>query len=179
MVPGLGTNDISTLPLRRYLNHLGHRSQGWGLGFNEGKLDRSLADVDALTLELFEQVGRPITLIGQSLGGVYVRETARNHPERVSQVITLGTPLWGPRFTAAASHFRGQIVSIEERINEQNNFPIQVPVTAFYSPRDGVVDWRSCIDTYSPKADNIRVLSTHFGMGLDPDVLAEVAQRLS
>ena len=42
--------------------------------------------------ELAERHGRPLSLVGWSLGGIYAREFARATPSRVRQVITLGTP---------------------------------------------------------------------------------------
>src|SRR3546814_20054244 len=36
IVPGFGTTDVATAPLRRLLNGLGYASYGWGLGRNLG-----------------------------------------------------------------------------------------------------------------------------------------------
>ena len=52
------------------------------------------------------------------------------------------------------------------------------PVTAIYSRNDAVVAWEACIDPDDPKIEHIEVTSSHFGMNLDPDVLAPIAQRL-
>ena len=52
-----------------------------------------------------DAVKGPVHLIGQSLGGVLARETARDHPGAVEQVITLGTPIvGGPAHTRLGGH---------------------------------------------------------------------------
>jgi hypothetical protein len=53
-----------------------------------------------------------------------------------------------------------------------------VPVTAIYSRRDGVVAWRACIDTWSPRVRHIEVSETHVGPGFAPRVLAIVADEV-
>ena len=57
--------------------------------------------------------------------------------------------------------------------------PIQVPITAVYSRRDGIVAWEACLDQDNPGATNVEVSSSHFGMGLDPEVWELTAGRLS
>jgi len=42
--------------------------------------------------ELARSHRRPVTIIGWSLGGIFSRELARERPEAVWQVITLGSP---------------------------------------------------------------------------------------
>jgi hypothetical protein len=57
--------------------------------------------------------------------------------------------------------------------------PIPVPLTAVFSRRDGIVSWQACIDRSTPGVEHVEVSSTHLGMGVDPDVWAVVADRLS
>src|SRR4051794_41862634 len=57
--------------------------------------------------------------------------------------------------------------------------PIQVPIATIYTRRDGVVDWRACIDHASPQVEHVEVRSTHLGLGLDPDVWSTVAHALA
>ncbi|NNE11830.1 MAG: hypothetical protein HKN41_06225, partial [Ilumatobacter sp.] len=56
--------------------------------------------------------------------------------------------------------------------------PITVPITAIFSRRDGVVDWRACADRYSRSVRHVEVGSTHVGLGLDPDVWEITARAL-
>lgn len=54
-------------------------------------------------LERHAATGKTISLIGWSLGGVLAREVARDLPELVDRVITMGTLVsGGPKYTAAA-----------------------------------------------------------------------------
>jgi hypothetical protein len=53
--------------------------------------------------------------------------------------------------------------------------PAEVEFTAIYSRRDGIVDWRACVD---PAARAVEVRSSHVGMAFDPAVIAAVAVAL-
>jgi hypothetical protein len=64
--PGMGASDVTTLPLRRYLQSLGYVTQAWGQGLNlgprPGVIERAAADLRALA----ERHGQPVSLIGWS-----------------------------------------------------------------------------------------------------------------
>src|SRR6266581_2591441 len=90
--PGLLAGDSSTVPLRAYLRWLGYDVRGWDLGRNHGPTEAVLAGLPRAVLDHAERTGRPVSLVGWSLGGVYAREMARRHPRQVRQVITLGSP---------------------------------------------------------------------------------------
>ena len=104
------------------------------------------------------------------------RETARDRPDLVHRVATFGTPLRGPRYTAARRLYPDdELARIEAMIDERTGRPIDVPVTAIYSRNDGIVDWRTCADETTPGAVNVEVLSSHFGLGIDPEVWSYLA----
>ena len=128
-----------------------------------------------------EQTGQPTTMIGWSNGGIFARETARDRPELVRRVITIGTPIvGGPRYTRGAGLFAPEELDrIESVVDERNLRPIEQPVTSIYSEADNIVDWRACIDTMSPRVENIAINSTHAGMVIDPDVWTIIAKRLA
>ena len=92
VVPGLFASDSSTLPLRGFLRWLGYDVRGWDLGRNHGPTEAVLAGLPRAVLDHAERTGRPVSLTGWSLGGVYAREMARRYPRAVRQVITLGSP---------------------------------------------------------------------------------------
>ena len=181
VLPGLSASDASTTALRRYLRRLGYDARGWELGRNTGDVPRLAAAALAVVGDDVARTGQRVHLIGWSLGGVIAREVARERPDLVAQVITFGSPVvGGPRFTSLARMFPPERVQeIERRIAERNAVPITVPITAIHSRRDGVVGWQACVDSVSPRVDNIEVGSTHLGMGLDPDIWRIVAQRLA
>jgi pimeloyl-ACP methyl ester carboxylesterase len=179
-VPGWGAPETLTGPLRRYLRSLGYDARGWGFGQNRGDVRRDVRRLEQHVAARAESAG-PVALVGWSLGGIVVREVARRRPELVSQVITFGTPLvGGTTHTAGAwlsprTDARRVAAYVDRREREH---PLEVPVTVILSRRDGVVNWRSCVDHHSPRAEHIEVGSTHIEMVLDPDVWLTIARRL-
>lgn len=182
VLPGFGASDTSTIPLRRYLRSIGYDARGWALGQNTG-------DVAAYVRVMLDRVARiageqqrPVPLVGWSLGGVVAREVAREHPQVVEQVITLGSPVvGGPKYTRVGDTYRARGIDLDEietAIAAREARPITVPITAIYSKHDGVVAWRACIDHLSPHVEHVEVNTTHLGLGIHHDVYVEVARRL-
>src|SRR5262249_46769430 len=103
LLPGYGAGDGSTAILKCYLRMLGYRVRGWGLGRNHG-------DVADLMPRVLKRIGsfarrtqQEVRLIGWSLGGYLAREAARERPDLVHRVITLGTPvIGGPQYNLVA-----------------------------------------------------------------------------
>lgn len=183
VVPGFGASDRSTLALRTFLRLLGYAVRGWGMGRNHGHVEDALPKLSALVERLAVEHGRPVRLVGWSLGGLLARETARARPAHVASVITLGTPVQGgPKYTAVAPYYveRGyDLDALEREIEAQGRTPIPVPITAIYSRRDAVVEWHACLDPWSPHTEHHEVGSTHLGLGISPAVLRIVAERLA
>jgi pimeloyl-ACP methyl ester carboxylesterase len=183
VLPGYGAGDGSTAVLRAYLGYLGYRPRGWGLGRNRGDVPELIPLVIAKLQALVAREGAPIGIIGWSLGGVIAREAARECPEAVTQLITLGSPVvGGPKYTAVAEVYRRQGVdldAIEVEIEARNVRPIETPVTAVYTRSDAVVAWRACIDRHSKNVDHVEVGTTHLGLGFSPEVYQIIAQRLA
>ena len=101
VLPGFLATDRTTMDLRRALAMAGWRTYPWGLGMNLG--------ARANTLELLSQRleaiydGRPVLLVGWSLGGMFARELARKYPDKVRAVVTLGSPFSGDLKTTPIS----------------------------------------------------------------------------
>jgi pimeloyl-ACP methyl ester carboxylesterase len=180
--PGMGASDVTTLPLRRFLQGLGYVTQAWGQGLNfgprPGVIERSAADLRALA----ERHGQPVSLIGWSLGGIYARELAKRHPAESRCVVTLGTPFTGhPRATNAWRIYElltGSKVGDESMMAEIRKAP-PVPTTSIYSRTDGIVSWRCSLNEPGPLVENIEVHASHVGMGMNPLALYAVADRLA
>lgn len=181
LLPGLKAGDASNAPMRSFLRQKNFKAYRWGLGTNHGDVQGQLPKVLERVEELFERAGEPISLVGWSLGGVIAREVARERSELVSQVITFGTPVvGGPLYTSITGVYTMEERRlIAEHIAERNQIPIEVPITALYSKRDGIVAWQACVDTFSPDVTMIEIRSTHVGMGIDPDVWQIVSERLA
>ncbi|BAN01868.1 alpha/beta fold hydrolase [Ilumatobacter coccineus] len=181
-LPGWKAPDVSTLPIRGYLGRLGHDARSWGLGVNQGDVEAKRDEMIGIVERLAESSGRPVNLVGWSLGGVVSREIARNTPDAVHRVVTYGTPVvGGPTHTAGASTYAeselARIRALQEHLDATD--PIATPITAIFTRNDSAVDWRACIDRSSTAVTMIEVGSTHVGLGIDPDVWLVVANALA
>lgn len=183
--PGLLASDRSTAPLRGYLRDRGYYVRGWRLGRNLGPSEDVLAGLPRALRDLTERTGGPITLIGWSLGGIYARHMALEHPDLVRQVITLGSPFGvahGHRTRADQTFDRFRIIHARPRIAMDKSRladELSVPSTALYSRMDGVVPWRACIGPETELHQNIEVRCSHLGFGFDPATLWCLADRLA
>ena len=183
VMPGLGGSDLSTRVMRAFLRRLGYYVHAWRLGRNLGPTDHIIDGLaerfGALTSE------RPITLIGHSMGGIYARELSRRAPERVRQVVTLGSPVSWRR--GAQSNVSGVYRSLSplhsERVRDvpRNYSPAlpDVPLTAIFTKQDGVVPWRSCVFDPDDRHECIEVRGSHTGLIHNVASMLVVADRLA
>jgi pimeloyl-ACP methyl ester carboxylesterase len=183
VLPGLGSSDVSTLIMRKYLAWLGYEVRGWNLGRNTGNVAELLPQVTEQIRRHYAQANAKVTIIGWSLGGVLAREIARDTPELIEQIITLGSPaVGGPKYTSFAKLYTARGVdldSIEARIAERERRPISVPITSIYSKQDGIVAWQASIDKLNPQAEHVEVNATHLGLGISPEVFKVLAKKLA
>ena len=182
LIPGWRMPEETLRPLWLYLRALGFDAQGWGLGTNHGRPERDRDRLIGKVQEAYARSGTKVVLIGWSLGGVIAREVARILPHQVARIITLATPVvGGPTFTLGAPVWGAdeclRLARGIAKLDEDN--PIRVPVTAFFTQRDRVVSWPACIDRRSNHVEHVEVRSTHFTIGFDPDVWAHIADTLS
>jgi pimeloyl-ACP methyl ester carboxylesterase len=141
VIPGFLATDRTTLGLIRALAEAGWRVSGWGLGMNTGVQKDTLERIVA-RIERFGR-GRPIVLVGWSLGGIYAREAAKRRPDLVSHVVTLGSPFSGDLRTNNNVRALYELVAghpvdrppIETVVSEKP----PVPTLALWSRRDGIV----------------------------------------
>jgi pimeloyl-ACP methyl ester carboxylesterase len=181
--PGLLAGDLATLPLRRFLRDLCYDARGWKLGVNLGPSAELREKLDERLVHLFERHGRRVSLVGWSLGGIYARELARVHSDRVRLVITLAAPFRDISATHAARLIPirpgGRQLSEAHELRDALRQPLPVPSTSIYSKTDGIVAWQSCLEERGPRRESVEVACSHTGMGFHPDVLAVIADRLA
>jgi pimeloyl-ACP methyl ester carboxylesterase len=182
VLPGLAAGDTSTKPLRHFLEHLGYAVSPWQQGPNFGPRDHIIKGLVDRVRALQKEHGRKVTLVGWSLGGAMANALALRMPERVRQVVTLGSPLTGhPKGTNVWRVF--EIVSgfrhDDPRLMELVSGEASVPTTSIMSKTDGIVSWRMSLARESRIAENIEVSATHLGMGANPAVLWVIADRLA
>jgi hypothetical protein len=172
--PGLSANDVSTVPLRFYVQGQGYQASGWEQGFNFGPRAGVLEDAKDRLMRTFDDTGRKVSLIGWSLGGVYARELAKELPHMVRGVITLGTPFGGSHRSTNAWRIY-ELASGRSISRESENYDLPgappVPTTSIYSRSDGIVAWQGSVQApsdHNPHTENIEVLASHVGLGLNP-----------
>jgi pimeloyl-ACP methyl ester carboxylesterase len=182
VLPGLGAGDFTTLPLRRFLRERGYTPYPWELGFNFGPRRGVLDACVERARSLQRQHGRPLSLVGWSLGGVYAREVAKEMPDASRCVITLGTPFTGhPRATNAwrfyewVSGHAAHDPATRERVRRAP----PVPTTSIYSRSDGIVAWQCSVNEAEPQVENIEIHASHVGMGVNPFALYAIGDRLA
>ena len=186
---GLGRN-LAGLNLKHTLKDLSSR---WEIDFPEDYsaetyrgeagvpllCDKAIARVEQRSKEL----GSQVIIVGWSLGGYIARECARELPNEVAQIITLGTPIFGgPKYTSAAKLFKAKNFNldwIEESIERRDSNPIKQPITCVYSRSDGVVSEYAAKDTVSPNVNNIEIDAAHLGMGFNRKVWKTVKDALA
>jgi pimeloyl-ACP methyl ester carboxylesterase len=182
VLPGLVAGDRSTYPLRRFLSHLGYQASPWEQGLNFGPRDHVVKNLVDRVRALQKKHDQKVTLIGWSLGGAMANALALRMPERIRQVVTMGSPLTGHpkgtnawRIFEAVSGFRAD----DERLMALVSGRPTVPTTSIMSKTDGIVNWRMSLAQESEIAENIETSATHLGMGANPAVLWIIANRLA
>ncbi|MFT4045961.1 MAG: alpha/beta fold hydrolase [Solimonas sp.] len=183
VLPGFGMSDRAIAPLLTLLARLGYASHGWGQGRNLG-MRRGVKDALAERLRALHARHGPVTLVGWSLGGVFVREMARHQPQLVRRVITLGSPINGhPDANNMVTLFRlanrGQPVKVDLEGFARRIKPPPVPCTAIYTKTDGIVAWRASIEDEADHVENIEVHGSHLGLPFNTDVIRIIVERLA
>lgn len=184
VVPGLLGDDRSTWPLRQFLARRPYAVYGWDQGVNIGPQAAALAALEARLAQLADLHGAKLSLIGVSLGGLFVREAAKHRPGIVRQVITLGTPTRpaAPAATRSEEAPHSLVEALHRALGllrEEIARPAPVPTTAILSRSDGLVDWRRCREAEGPNHESVEVVSSHLGLGHNPLSLAVIADRLA
>jgi pimeloyl-ACP methyl ester carboxylesterase len=181
VLPPFLCSDHMSRGLRDWLKALGYVVEGWGSRVNIGPTARAVASVDAILKRCTEAHGCKASLVGYSLGGVLARALASAHPDRVRRVVTVCSPFRLPTASPLEPVYRAlaPLHNGEHLMLERLTAPPPVPTTAIYSPRDGVVAWRSCVDASGLDRENIAVDGPHTTMLANPRALRIIAERLA
>ncbi|MFN7113578.1 MAG: esterase/lipase family protein [Alphaproteobacteria bacterium] len=183
LLPGFLSSDRFMQPLANKISAAGYTTYGWDLGVNTG-ITPDLAAALQARLETIAQnhPGQKITLIGYSLGGVYARELARNNPDRVAQVMTLGAPF-------ALTDKNGTLDPILSRTFSTFNTapeatgdtrsPLPVPTTSIFGTQDRIVNWRASLNAGGTDAENIPVVAGHLSLRHSAQAADIILHRLA
>jgi pimeloyl-ACP methyl ester carboxylesterase len=195
VIPGFLGTDSYLVEMRSWLGRLRYKAYLSGIGRNAECLELLVGRLMQTIEQARAETGRPVHLIGHSLGGILARSAAALRPDMVGSVITLGSPFRGirshPMVLQAAELVRAKIT--RERTAYRPDcytgfctcgavaslewpFPATIPQTAVYTKSDGIVDWRFCIND-NPDTD-CEVIGTHVGLVFNAYVYQLIAARL-
>ena len=181
LLPGFGAHPLRMRHLENQLRRAGHTAKDWGMGFNLGATVECFGRAEARLEQIHSRAGRPIVLLGWSLGGVMARELAKHHADKVAKVVTLGSPFSGsPR---ANNGWRAYQAIAGHRVDEPE-FKAEpwvkppVETVALWSPMDGVVHPRSARGKRGERDRAVAVRCTHMGFVEAPQAIAAVLKEL-
>ncbi len=193
LVPGFMAGDTTLLLLSNHLRRLGYRTYRSRIRANIGCTAKAATALEERVERLVEQRGGKATLVGHSLGGLLARAVAAQRPDLVDGIVTMGSPMLAPGAVhrllamdlallvalqrAGVAALMGMDCTAGEcaRTSWERARAVLDPAVAFtsiFSRRDGIVDWRSCLD---PDAAPVEVTASHLGMAVDPKVFDQVA----
>jgi len=196
LVPGFMAGDSTLKAMSLVLRRQGFRTYRSQIHVNVG-CTREAADRLEKRLEaIVIRRDRKVTIVGHSLGGMLARGLASRRPDLVEGIVAMGSPVLAPgavhrvlawdaqmlsRLTSAglggmmgSDCFGGECARLSW---EESQAPLdpELAFTAIYSKRDGIVDWRACLD---PAATQVEVRTSHCGMAVDPVVMDHVLAAL-
>lgn len=158
--------------------------------------ERAAEGLERRLRRLAERAERPVVVIGQSRGGELARVLAVRHPELVSALVMLGSPVVRPLSVRPGVMRAVRSVAFLGDMGVPGVFsskcaegdccaafwldlmrplPARVDAVAVYSRSDGVVDWQACLD---PCARHVEVASSHTGMSVNREVYSVLAEVL-
>lgn len=182
VIPGLAASDFSTRFMRRTLESRGFAPEGWRLGLNKGLVSGKLARLEARIEELHQSTGKPVVLIGWSLGGLYARVLAHRRPDAVDMVVTLGTPFSGDR--RANVGWKLYEAWNDHKVDnppfpEDVSAKPPVPTIAVWSPRDGIV-LPECSHGNEGEADyTLRIDRSHIALATSRRAIGKWLEKIA
>lgn len=197
LVPGFLAGDWTLTAMARDLRRHGHRTYRSTIHANVSCVLSAAALVEARLEEIADKRGARVQIVGHSLGGMIARGLAVRRPDLVAGIVTMGSPMMAP-----AAHHRMltggvQVLTKLNRLGvpgvmseecvggqcaeiafseSQAPVPADVAMTNLYSRRDGICDWKACID---PLGEHVEVTASHVGLAVDPQVMREVRRALA
>jgi pimeloyl-ACP methyl ester carboxylesterase len=196
LVPGFMAGDLTLRAMSLALRGRGFRTYRAHMRANVGCTLAAAAELESRIESIAIRRGTRVRIVGHSLGGMLARGLAVRRPDLISGIVTLGSPMLAPgahhtlltnsvdmlvRLSRAGlpGLMSAECVAgscARQSFDESRAaLPAGVAFTAIYSKRDGIVDWRACVD---PEAHAVEVSASHVGMALEPRVIDAVSDAL-
>jgi pimeloyl-ACP methyl ester carboxylesterase len=196
LVPGFMAGDATLGGMAALLRAAGYRTYRAHIRVNVGCTQEAADRLEQRLESIAIRRGRKVSIVGHSLGGMLARGLAARRPDLVAGIVSLGSPILAPgavhgvlawdaaMLTRLARAGFGGMMSEDciagacaRNSFEETRRPLdpEVGFTAIYSRRDGIVDWKACID---PDAEAVEVPTSHLGMAFDPVVFDVVREAL-
>jgi triacylglycerol lipase len=185
LVPGFLAGDATLRLMAARLRADGYRTYRSRVHANVRCAQATGEAIESRLEEVVERWDRPVALIGHSLGGLLAKGLAYRRPDLVAGIVTLGSPLLAPGAVHPLLAFDLMLLGQLQRWGlsglmgsdctsgdcaresfEELSAPAHdgFVLTSVYSRRDGIVDWRACLD---PAATHAEVTCSHVGMAVD------------
>ena len=197
LVPGFMAGDYTLAGMSRTLRRRGYRTYRSHITANVGCTLNAAAALESRIESIAIRRGTRVSIVGHSLGGMLARGLAVRRPDLIAGIVTMGSPMLAP-----GAHHVALTAGVEALVRlsraglpgmmseecvagscarqsfEESREPIPpgVGFTAIYSKRDGIVDWRACVD---PESRAVEVTTSHCGMAFDPRVIDVVTEALA
>ena|SRR5689334_9813085 len=196
LVPGFMAGDSTLAPMAKMLRGAGYRTYRSQIHVNSGctreAADRLERRIESIALRR----GRKVSIVGHSLGGMLARGLAARRPDLINGIVSMGSPILAPAAVHDILAWDAEMLTRLTRAGfgglmsedciagdcarasfDETHAPLdpEVAFTAIYSKRDGIVDWRACVD---PAAIAVEVKASHVGMAIDPLVFDVVRHAL-
>lgn len=151
MTHGLYHNKTAWLMLKPRLRKAGYQNlNSWSYNSFTTSYPELILELRRRIIKLYvENNNQKIVLIGHSLGGLIIKGALSDSAvaEKISQIITLGTPFRGSLLAKIALGRLGRSLHPESslfKINPGNSAVKAIPKTAIFSPTDEmVIPWKN------------------------------------
>lgn len=178
MIPGFLSGDHMMTSLGASLRRHKFNPVYSGIFLNLGFTSFQIA---LLTQVLFgvTRYGRKAILAGHSWGGILARYLGGEYPNRVSGIITMGTPHIGDPRQAANDYVRPfasfWLCDDLEIVKRRKIIPDNISLDSIYTEQDEVIDYRTCLD---PKYKHHQVTGSHIGLPNNRQVQTKIKEIL-
>jgi pimeloyl-ACP methyl ester carboxylesterase len=196
LIPGFMAGDPTLKAMSSMLRQQGFRTYRAQIWVNVGCTREAAERLERRLEVIATRRNRKVSIVGHSLGGMLARGLAARRPDLIEGIVSMGSPVLAPGAIHKVLAWDAQLLSRLTRAGfggmmsadcfggecarlswEESQIPLDpdLAFTAIYSKRDGIVDWRACLD---PAARHVEVRTSHCGMAVDPVVMDHVLESL-